>query len=112
MSNITEHIQILQLFISACSGFLGVGIGIGVFKSSIKQIRKDLTRVMDRQSRLRGEDNGGYPIYMSKDNCEKHRSRCEVGNHTRSIRALENYARWDLQNKGLKIEEINQILMG
>lgn len=107
-----EHLQLIQLFISACSGFLGVGIGIGVFKSSIKQVKKDLEKVIVRQAHLRGEDNGGYPIYMSRVNCENYRSHCEVGEHTKSIKALERYARYELQSKGLKIEEINQILMG
>lgn len=112
MTPIMEHIEVINAFISVGTGVLGVGVGLGVFRGTIKQMKKDLARVMTRQAKLRGEDNGGKPVFMTATSCKDFREHCAVEAHGRSIKALENYARWEMQNKGLKIEEINQILMG
>lgn len=115
--------RILQLLISAGAGILGVGIGIGLFRGSIKQLKEDVNKIQTRQSRLRGEDNGGVPLYMTQVTCEKLRSACNamsaeksaentliLGQHTKMIKAFENFARWWMQDRGLNIEEINHIL--
>lgn len=118
-----ETYQIFQIGLSACSGMLGVGIGIGLFKSSITQIRKDVDKIVHRQARLRGEDNGGVPIYMTTQGCNTLRSQCEgsvsgkiqdlqkdLCKHTKSIRAFDNFARWWMQKEGVRLEDVNKIL--
>lgn len=109
-ATVFEHIEFIQALISICTGFLGIGIGIGIFKGTIRQVKKDIERLDLRQKRLRGEDDGGKPIFMTAASCLDFRDHCEVIKHGYSIKALENYARWEMQNKGLKIEEINRIL--
>lgn len=123
LSELIQHLQILQIFISACAGFLGVGIGIGVFKKEIANIKEEVSRLGRRQVRLRGEENGELPIYRTRLNCEALRHQCmNVSNgkmelvvqdllrHTASIKALDNFARWWMQKEGLNITEINTIL--
>jgi len=125
LNSIMGHIEFIQIFISACSGFFGVGIGIGVFRSTIRQIKTDLAEVIKNQKALRSGHGGGFPIYMSRITCDEIRRSCEkdredkavrviteITTHAKTIKALENYARWEMQNKGLKIEEVNQILIG
>lgn len=123
MSEITQHLQMLQVFVTACAGFIGVGIGIGVFKREIKQIKLDIIKLTKKQERLRGEANGDLPVFRTRLNCEALRHQCmNVSNgkmstvmedliaHTVAIRALDNFARWWMQKEGLNISEINNIL--
>lgn len=125
MPDIMTHMQIIQMAISGGAGLLGVGIGIGMFKSTIKQVKDDVLYLRRRQARLRGEDNGGVPVFVTRDSCIKNRDDCmSVANgkmqlvcddllaHTKSIKSLDNFARWWMQKEGLLISEINQILSG
>lgn len=111
------------MIISFGAGLFGVGIGIGMFKSVVTQVKLDLVKIKKRQARLRGEDNGGLPVFRTRLNCDIMREQCGVAAngkmqlvvddllvHTRSIRALDNFARWWMQKEGLKIEDINKIL--
>lgn len=122
--------QIIQTLMSAGAGLFGVGVGVGLFRGLIKQIQgvikqlqKDLDRVQYKQIKLRGEDNGGLPMYVTRDTCISMRKDCErinsnkievlredVKTHTRTIRSLENFARWWMQKEGLNIDEVNRIL--
>lgn len=117
-------VQIVQMVMTASAGLIGVGIGIGMFKSSVQQVRNDLKALQRKQARLRGEDNGNVPLFMSRSYCERLRQDCllsssekmqacseHIGRHSKSIKSLENFARWWMQKEGLKIEEINKILM-
>jgi hypothetical protein len=121
---VMTHLQVAQVFISGGAGLLGVGIGIGMFKSTVKQIRKDIAGIMRKQDILRGEGNGkGIPLFVPFGECSTSRSRCvnikegkfeliasEMKEHHSSIKALENFARWWMQKEGLTISEINNIL--
>jgi len=121
---IMTHLQLAQVFISGGAGLVGVGIGIGIFKRDIKQIKKDIDRIIKRQDILRGNDNGKErPLYVSLTECIGERARCvgikegkfgeitvEMKEHRRSIKALENFARWWMQKEGLNIREIQSIL--
>ena len=119
-----HEIQVLQLIMTGGSGLIGVGIGIGMFRGVVKQLKKDVETIKSRQAKLRGENNGGRPEYVRIYDCGQTRSDCLISQksqisgisetldrHAKAIRVFENYARWAMQNKGLKIEEINQILM-
>ena len=123
MNEITAHIELIQVFISFGAGLLGVGIGIGMFKSVVTQVKLDLANIKQRQARLRGEDDNNSPVYRTRTNCDIMRSQCAVASgskmdvvandllaHTKSIRALDNFARWWMQKEGVKIEDINRIL--
>ena len=125
MPDIMTHLQIIQVTITAAAGTLGVGVGLGIFKNDIRQIKKDLKNVKDRQARLRGEDNSGVPRYVSLSTCREMRTHCnedrkaktdclldELDTHSVSIKALNNFARWWMQKEGLSIQEINDILKG
>jgi len=117
------ELQFLQMALTACSGAIGVGVGIGLVRASVKQLKIDVAQIKSRQARLRGEDNGGVPLFLRKETCEKLRNQCanessrqmegiskDLKRHARAIQVLENFARWRMQAAGLKIEEINQIL--
>jgi len=114
---------IIPSIISAGAGLVGVGVGIGLFKGTVKQIQKDIAIIQTKQRKLRGEDNGSIPIYMSRAGCILSRDDCltaaalklhvvnnDIKEHAKSINALSNFARWWMQKEGLKIEEINTIL--
>jgi len=125
-----NSVQFVQILISAGAGLFGVGVGVGLFRGIIKQIQKDVIQnktsiniVQDRQRKLRGEDNGSIPVYAIRKECLSLRESCSVNidktvklidldlsSHTKSIKSLENFARWSMQREGLKIEEINTIL--
>ena len=120
---IMTHLQLAQVFISGGAGLVGVGIGIGIFKRDIKQIKKDISGIMRKQDVLRGENDGKVPLYVPFGECLDFRSRCvgikegkfailtdEMKDHHSSIKALENFARWWMQKEGLTISEINNIL--
>lgn len=106
------HLQLVQMALTGGTGLVGVGIGIGLFKGAIKQVKRDIEDIKRRQSRLRGDDNGLKPLFVPKDDCKYLRGQCAglTDGHTRSIKSLENFARWWMQKEGLKIEEINIIL--
>jgi len=123
MSQIATHIEILQIMISFGAGLFGVGIGIGMFKSVVTQVKLDLVSIKKRQARLRGEDNGALPVFRTRLNCDIMREQCGAAStgkmqtvvedlikHTKAIRALDNFARWWMQKEGLKIDDINKIL--
>lgn len=125
MTDISTHLQIAQVIISACAGILGVGVGLGMFRGTIKGIRADLDAIKKRQAKIRGEDNGGFPMYMTRKTCREVRTHCkndrqdktdclldELNNHSDSIRGLNNFARWWMQKEGLDITQINYILKG
>lgn len=121
---VMSHLQVAQIFISGGAGLLGVGIGIGMFKSTVKQIRKDISTIIKKQDVLRGTNDGkGEPLFVPMTECLTERVRClktkddkfglissEMKEHHSSIRALENFARWWMQKEGLTIGEINSIL--
>lgn len=130
-SAILEHMQLLNLILTAVAGILGVGIGIGLFRGQVREIKGSVTQIKDeiipsikddiqavkvRQAKLRGEDNGVKPVYMPWESCLDYRGACatqirsEISSHTKEIRVLINTTRWWMQKEGLKIEEINQIL--
>lgn len=109
--------------ISAIAGAFGVGVTWGTMMIKFRQQESRITKVEDRQARLRGEMNGGTPVYMPQTTCADLRVHChgdsertalelaqEVVDHSRSIRALENFARWWMQKEGLNITQINDIL--
>ena len=115
--------QLIQILISSAAGLFGVGVGVGLFRGSVKQMQKDLERVQYKQIRLRGEDNGGIPLYVTKKSCDILRSTYNLVHsekaqninenlkeHTLSIKSLNNFARWWMQKEGLSIDEINRIL--
>ena len=116
---VMTHLQWAQIFISGGTGLLGVGIGVGILKGTVKQIRKDISGIMRKQDVLRGENDGKVPLYVPFGECLDFRSRCvgikegkfailtdEMKDHHSSIRALENFARWWMQKEGLTISEI------
>lgn len=121
--NVLSHVELFQMAMSAGAGVMGVGIGIGMFRSTVKQVKEDLEKIKRRQARLRGEDDGGVPLYMLRSDCKTLRHDCRMDSeskmedvvqdllgHTKSIKALDNFARWWMQKEGLKIEDINRIL--
>ena len=123
MNEIATHVEMLQIMVSFGAGLLGVGIGIGMFKSVVNQVKLDLVNIKKRQARLRGEDNGALPVFRTRLNCDIMRAQCgavatdkmqtvveDLTRHTKSIRALDNFARWWMQKEGLKIDDINKIL--
>lgn len=118
-----NEFQVLNLIFTGGSGILGVGIGIGLFRGVVKQLKKDVEEIKRKQARLRGDSNGGIPVFITRVDCDKVRADCaanssrqteiisnELSRHTKAIKTFENFARWSMQNAGLKIEEINQIL--
>lgn len=126
MENIVHHLQVIQILISAAAGFIGVGIGVGVFRTSInnaiKQIKEDILEIKRKQAKLRGEDGTG-PRYISSEACGNFRNYCanmsegrmkqicnDITEHTKSIQSLSNFARWWMQKEGLTIDQINKIL--
>lgn len=122
---VVNIVTFVQAGIAAGSGLVGVGIGIGLFKTTIKRLSDDIESIKDRQSILRGEKDGISPIYMSRIDCVEKRSACgktnkdsydeiceDISEHTKAIRSLNNFARWWMQKEGLKIEDINRILDG
>jgi len=58
----------------------------------------------------------GVPLYEKVEDAKEARINCqeairsELVSHGKSIESLNNFARWFLQDKGLKITEINEIL--
>ena len=123
MNEIATHVEMLQIMVSFGAGLLGVGIGIGMFKSVVNQVKLDLVNIKKRQARLRGEDNGALPVFRTRLNCDIMREQCGTAStgkmqtvvedlikHTKAIRALDNFARWWMQKEGLKIDDINKIL--
>jgi len=123
MNEIATHVEKLQIMISFGAGLFGVGVGIGMFKSIVNQVKLDLANIKKRQARLRGEDNGALPVFRTRLNCDIMRAQCGAAStdkmqtvvedlirHAKSIRALDNFARWWMQKEGLKIEDINKIL--
>ena len=123
----TEGLQVINMLMMAGSGLLGIGVGVGLFKSKVDQVLVDFTefkktnteehlQIKDRQSRLRGETNGGEPLFMPRIQCMQNRTSCMthtenlLEDHTQDIKALNNFARWFMQEKGLLITEINDIL--
>lgn len=118
-----DHFEVVQAVISLITGIFGVGIGVGIFKRDIRQVKKDLAYVIDRQDKLRTSYSGGLPLYMPRITCDEIREDCsadrakkaekvidEITIHTKNIRSLENFARWWMQKEGLTIEQINKIL--
>lgn len=123
----------IHYLIAALSGAFGAGVVWGSMKASmnaaIKSVTKELAnhqyeinRIKDRQARLRGEDDGNQ-LFVSPVKCDERRGACHADVDKTSvelakkallnaerIKRLENYARWTLQDKGLKIHEINRIL--
>lgn len=123
MNQFMEHIAIIQALISTGAGILGVGVGIGIFKGTIKQLKSDLSDVITKQEILRTGFDGGLPLFMTRTTCERMREDCslgrnkqtdtivdEIAGHTRVIKNLDNFARWWMQKEGLRISEINEIL--
>lgn len=107
--------------ISFGAGLFGAGVGVGstvmFFRSSIEKIRKDLDYVINRQDRLRGADKEVPPVYMTRLECVSEREQCPVHSdqltiaaQTTSIRRLENYIRWRMNEDGLTQPQITQIL--
>lgn len=117
------EIDLIQIGVTAVAGMFGAGVGIGMFRGSVDQLKKDVQWMKDRQVRLRGEDGGGKPMYIMREDCLQERQECsaivngrlgmvcnDLSAHGSSIRSLENFARWWMQEKGLGIDEINRIL--
>lgn len=107
-----DTVIVLQAIVSGVLGFLGVGIGVGVFKATINTAMKDIACLKRRQANLRGEDNGGIPKFMLRNDCITLRQSCgnTLQKQDGAIKALDNFARWWMQEKGLHIEDINKIL--
>jgi len=118
-----DELNLINMAFSAGAGLLGVGVGIGLFKSTIQHMQEELKVVQKKQQRLRGEDNAGIPVFMTKTSCESLRNQCgmltdgkfvnvskDILKHTKAIKSFENFARWWMQENGLKIDEINRIL--
>ncbi|MBU4317052.1 MAG: hypothetical protein KKF30_07240 [Proteobacteria bacterium] len=118
-----DHTELPQMTMSGGAGIMGLGIGIGMFRSMVTQVKKDLESIKMRQARLRGEDVGGLPLYMLRSACDAVRMQCTANaerridevfddliQHANSIKALDNFARWWMQKEGMKIEDINRIL--
>lgn len=118
---------IIHYLIAAVSGAFGVGVAWGSVKVSLTKdlasLREDITKIQIRQARLRGEDDGGEPMFVPSAQCTMKRKAChdEVDKtsvelarkavvNAERIKRLENYARWTLQDKGLRIDQINNIL--
>ena len=117
------EIDLIQIGVTAVAGFFGAGVGIGMFRGTVDQLKKDVEWMKGRQARLRGESNGGKPLYIMREDCLQERQECsaivngrlgmvcnDLSAHGSSIKSLENFARWWMQKEGLRIEEINQIL--
>lgn len=122
--------EIVQIALTGSAGLLGIGVGIGMFKGTLVQFKKDIAEikkdieiVRKRQAKLRGEDNGNTPVYMVRNDCIEVRRLCgqagqdqvssitrNIDAHTKNIKSLENFARWWMQKEGLAIHEINEIL--
>jgi hypothetical protein len=102
--------QLVQIVLNGLAGAFGVGATWATVRGKLKSLEKDVEEMKLRQKRLRGEDNGGVPVFISKDVCETTRDACSVESHTKTIKALENFARWILQDRGLSVAEINRIL--
>ena len=111
----------------AGSSLFGAGVGVGFLKNTLNQVQLEIKNlsesnktehkeIKDRQAKLRGETNGGEPIYMPRVSCLQNRASCMshtenlLSEHTQDIRALNNFARWFMQEKGLTVIEINDIL--
>jgi hypothetical protein len=122
-NTIWDHIEVVQAIINLLTGAIGVGIGLGFLRGTINQIKRDLAEVIENQKKLRTGAEGGFPIYMTRPSCDSIRKACEqdrekqtekiiekICEHTGNIKAIENYVRWEMQDRGLTIEQINKIL--
>lgn len=122
-----EEIQFMNMMLMAGSSLFGAGVGVGLLRGSVKQLQKDFkglaennttehTQIKERQARLRGETNGGEPLYMARLQCMQNRSSCMTSTerlleeHSKDIKGLKNFARWFMQEKKIPITEINEIL--
>lgn len=125
MTDPLTWVTLVNASISATAGLVGVGIGLGIFRTNIKRNADEIVILRDRQARLRGEGNGSPSVFMPRGSCLDIRENCaklrltrqdmidnDISEHTRTIKALENFARWWMQKEGLKIEDINKILAG
>lgn len=113
----------LNLAITAGTGLVGVaagsGLSFGVFKtaieSSLRVHTKEISEIKDKQRILRGED-GLIPLFMSRNDCLIKQGSCastmcrHITEHAKEIKTLNNFARWFMQERGLKLDEINDIL--
>ena len=116
----TEHIQIVNIALMGVTGLFSAGLGVGVeitvFKNQIEAIKVDVLKakqdfvreitemkdlinyIHDRQKRIRGEDNGIVPLFMTRPDCTSHIQLCsqrnsiELANHTREIKGNNNLA--------------------
>lgn len=117
--------EVYQAAISGGVGILGVGIGVGVFKATIKQIIEDIREIKRKQSVLRGGEAGDLPIYMTRLTCGDFRQACfktiadkledvdeSITEHHECIKGLNNFARWFMQKEGATMKEINETLNG
>jgi DNA repair exonuclease SbcCD ATPase subunit len=99
----------------------GTIFGAGVIVGAVKYAFKDLTEMKRKQKKLRGEDNGDIPLYMTREECKNKWSSCDkegktvketLDNHEIMLRKLENYARYQLHEAKHTELEIDQILKG
>jgi hypothetical protein len=125
MTDPLTWVTILNAGISGCAGLVGVGIGLGIFRTNIKRNSDEIVVLKGRQARLRGEGNGNPSVFMPRGHCVDIREHCaklritrdratdeDLAAHSKTIKALENFARWWMQKEGLHIEDINRILDG
>jgi len=95
--------------------------GAGVIVGAVKFALRDQAEIKRRQKKLRGEDNGGIPLYMTREECKNKWSSCDkegksmkavLDSHEEMLRKLENYARYQLHESKHTELEIEQILKG
>ena len=119
MSEFVTLAQVALVGISSVAGTaFGIGIGVQKVKSKLGVMEEKVGFLDERQKKLRGETNGGKPLFVPLSDCMDKRVKCVteiesiLKEHTEALKNLDNFARWFLQDKGLKIVEINEILEG
>lgn len=99
-----------QIVIPAAAGIFGVGAGWAALRSSVKQMHRDIRRLKQHDNLIFGapeSPNPGEPAFVRRSECLQHHDGL-----IRKVKALENFARWQLQKEGLGPDEVARILNG
>ena len=70
-------VSIVPSLISAGAGLFGVGVGVGIFRGTVRRFKQYLEDVQRKQRKLRGEDNGSIPLYTARNECVILRLKCD-----------------------------------
>jgi len=102
--------------ISAAVGTLiGVGVAWGSLRTRVVAMKTEINEIKTKQDTLRGAPIG-MPLFVFRTECDLQRQKCqehvcdEIHDMGEKLKAVENYVRWEMGQKGLPPDQINRIL--